>query len=63
MDKFKNKYRITTPRLKHWDYRWSGAYFITICTKERKHYFGEIDNKKMNLSRIGAIADVLYGMN
>ncbi len=60
MDKFKNKYRITTPRLKHWDYRWSGAYFVTICTQEREQYFGEIENGIMDLSHIGVIADILW---
>ncbi len=44
MDKFKNKYRIPSARLPHWDYRWAGAYFITICTQNRIHYFGEIVN-------------------
>ncbi|MBS1760644.1 MAG: transposase [Bacteroidetes bacterium] len=43
-----------------WDYANDGAYFITICTKNREHYFGEIENGKMQLSPIGAIADVLW---
>ncbi len=60
MDKFKNKYRITTPRLKHWDCRWSSAYFITICTKGREHYFGEIEEEKMNLSKVGVVPDILW---
>ncbi|PIZ05861.1 MAG: transposase, partial [Flavobacteriales bacterium CG_4_10_14_0_8_um_filter_32_5] len=36
MDKFKNKYRIPSARLKNWDYGSNGAYFITICTQHRK---------------------------
>lgn len=59
-DKFQNKYRIESARLQNWDYRWSGAYFITICTQNRECYFGEIKNKKMILSPTGAIADVLW---
>ncbi len=59
MEKYKNKYRIPSARLQNWDYRWSGAYFITICTKDRKHYFGKINNEKMQLSHIGILADVL----
>ena len=47
-------------RWRDWDYRWDGAYFITICTKDRKHFFGEIKNKKMILSNIGVIADILW---
>ena len=30
------------PRLKDFDYSTSGAYFITICTKNMKHYLGAI---------------------
>jgi len=58
--KFRNKYRIPSTRLQNWDYRWAGAYFITICTQNRKHYFGKIENRKMELSPIGAIANVLW---
>ncbi len=54
-DKFKNKYRIESTRLRNWDYRWAGAYFITVCTKNRKCYFGDVKNGKMNLSSIGVI--------
>lgn len=60
MDKYKNKYRIPSARLQNWDYRWAGAYFITICTQNRQHYFGEITNGKMQLSNIGIIADILW---
>ncbi|WP_445664219.1 hypothetical protein [Fodinibius sp. AD559] len=27
-------------RLKGWDYRNPGLYFITICTKDQQHHFG-----------------------
>ncbi|MCL8006118.1 hypothetical protein M8845_01635 [Gelidibacter japonicus] len=54
-DKFNNKYRIPSTRLQSWDYGNSGLYFITICTKNREHYFGDIRNGKMNLSEIGDI--------
>lgn len=60
MEKFNNKYRIPSARLQNWDYRWAGAYFITICTQNRLHYFGEIINQKMKLSNIGVIADLLW---
>lgn len=52
---FKNKYRIDSARLKNWDYASEGKYFITICTKNREHYFGECLDGKMVLSTIGAI--------
>jgi len=59
-EKFQNKYRISSARLQNWDYASEGAYFITICTKDRFHYFGEIENGKMIFTPIGAIADVLW---
>ena len=57
MDKFKNKYRIPSARLQSWDYGWNGSYFITICTKNREYFFGEIKNGKMELSPIGKITE------
>jgi REP element-mobilizing transposase RayT len=53
MEKFKNKYRIPSARLINWDYGSAGIYFITICTKNREHFFGEIRNGEMQLSEIG----------
>ncbi|KFF07421.1 transposase [Flavobacterium reichenbachii] len=58
--KFQNKYRISSIRAQWWDYGWNGAYFITICTQEREHYFGKIQNSKMVLSEAGIIADILW---
>jgi putative transposase len=42
-EKFRNKYRTGTIRLKNWDYGSHGLYFVTICVKDRVHYFGEIE--------------------
>ncbi len=57
MDKrFKYKYRIESSRLKNYDYSKEGFYFITILTKNREHFFGEIINNKMVLSDLGKIA-------
>ena len=33
---------------------------MTICTHNRSHYFGEIIDGTMNLSRVGVIADILW---
>ncbi len=60
MEKFQNKYRIESARAQWWDYGWNGAYFITICTQNREHFFGEITNGKMKLSHLGVIADLLW---
>ncbi len=54
---FKDRYRIDSIRLKDWDYRSEGAYFITICTKNRECLFGEIKNQKTFLSNTGKIAE------
>lgn len=40
-DRFQNKYRIPSARAQWHGYD-GGAYYITICTKNREHYFGEI---------------------
>lgn len=42
MKKFKNKYRIQSTRFPRYDYGSHGYYFVTICTKNRVHYFGNI---------------------
>jgi REP element-mobilizing transposase RayT len=57
MKKYKNKYRIKSARHPNWDYSSNGLYFVTICTQNREHFFGEIDNNKMNLSEIGKIVN------
>ena len=59
-EKFQGKYRIASARLQSWDYGSNGMYFITICTGDRKHFFGEIRQGKMVLSHVGIIADVLW---
>lgn len=60
MDKFKDKYRISPIRMQKWNYGWDAAYFITICTKNKLCYFGEVSEGKMNLSNVGVLADVLW---
>ncbi len=45
-----------TIRLHGWDYRKNAAYFVTICTSGRNHFFGQIINGSMHLSEIGVIA-------
>lgn len=59
-NKYKGIYRSESTRLQKWDYGWNAIYFVTICTKDRQHYFGEITDGKMHLSPVGAIADVLW---
>ncbi len=61
--KYKNKYRNESLRLQNWDYGWNAAYFVTMCTKNRSFYFGDIlieaqnlGSQHMQLSEIGKIA-------
>ncbi len=61
MDKFKNKYRIRSARAQWWNYSNEGLYFITICIKHRRRFFGSVSKKKMLLSKIGLIAEK-YGI-
>ena len=42
-------------RLQHYDYSQAGLYFITICTWQRRCIFGEIDNRKMRLNKVGGL--------
>ncbi|MCR9016961.1 transposase [Aquiflexum gelatinilyticum] len=59
-EKYKNKYRTESFRAKWWDYTWNAAYFVTICTLNRRHYFGKVSNGKMILSGAGVLADVFW---
>ena len=54
-EKFQNKYRIPSARWQQWDYASEGLYFITICTKNHQHFFGEIIDGKMILNEFGKI--------
>lgn len=59
---FNNKYRIPSARIRNWDYANEAMYFVTICTKYRQNFFGDIrtdinDNiVKLNPTIIGEIA-------
>ena len=52
----KNKPNRRSIRLKGYDYTQPGAYFITICTHQRHHLFGEVVDGKMQLNALGEIA-------
>ena len=41
-----------SPRAEFHNYS-GGSYFVTICTRNRAHFFGEIHNGEMHLSHIG----------
>ena len=54
-ERYKNKYRIESSRLQGFDYSQNGMYFVTICTKDREHLFGCVENGRMVLNEIGEI--------
>ncbi len=55
-ERFQNKYRIQSSRLKNWDYGKNAFYFVTICTKNRVCFFGDVVDDEMVLNDIGIIA-------
>ena len=59
-ERYKNKFRVESTRLPNWNYGWNAAYFITICTKARECFFGDIAGSKMKLSQVGVIADICW---
>lgn len=44
-------------RFSNYDYSRNWFYFITICTKNRENYFGEIIDEKMILNEYGKIVE------
>ena len=55
MNKFRyqNRYRIASNRCKGRDYSDPGKYFVTICTKGKHPWFGEIRKGIMGLNDVG----------
>jgi len=54
---FNNKYRIESTRLAGWDYSSNAPYFVTICTKNKEHSFGEIIDDVMIPFHLGYAAN------
>lgn len=57
MKLFNNEYRTESSRLKDWDYSTPWWYYVTICTKDMKCWFGEVINGKMVLNELGKIVE------
>ena len=54
------KHRRRTIRLQDYDYSQAGAYFITVCTKNRERLFGDVVGETMNLSVVGKMAKMFF---
>jgi len=52
--------RRRTIRLKDYDYRACGMYFVTICTCERAPLFGMLENGKMLVNSVGGVAKMMW---
>ena len=52
---FDNMYHTESPRLPEWDYAEPGSYFVTICTKSHKSFFGKVKDEKVMLNNLGEI--------
>ena len=48
-------HRRRSIRLKEYDYSNAGAYYVTICTWNKEHYFGKIINSETIFSPMGEI--------
>ena len=55
-----SRYWSTGRRLRHWDYGSDGAYFITICTKNRLPAFGKVSGGAVELSPLGIAAHACW---
>jgi len=47
-------------RLKGHDYSKSGYYFVTICTQNRKEWFGKVKSRIMQLNEFGEFAKTFW---
>ncbi len=47
------KHNRRTIRLKGYDYKQTGAYFVTICTQKRECVFGNVHGEEMVLNHAG----------
>lgn len=47
-------------RLRDYDYRSDGAYFVTLCTFQRECLFGEVVGEEMQLNEVGRIVQTAW---
>lgn len=53
-------HRRRSLRLPRFDYTRQGAYFVTLCTRNRACLFGEIVNGEMRLNDVGSVAHRMW---
>lgn len=52
---FCDRYRIESVRLPGWNYASAEAYFVTICTRDRACWLGDVVDGEVRLSEVGKI--------
>ena len=57
MTLYREQFRVESARLKNWDYRSPGWYFVTVCTAGKRLVFGDVANGEMIHSALGSNAD------
>ncbi len=61
--KFNYRYNPKSNRLQDYDYSNNGAYFITICCKDRQEYFWDVVNEDMVLNEMWSyLSEEIYGI-
>lgn len=56
MTLYKNKYRNESSRWRNWNYAIAATYYVTICTKDKTHFFGTSVGERMCFNEIGTLA-------
>jgi REP element-mobilizing transposase RayT len=59
-EKYKGKYRIPSARWAAWDYGANAAYFVTLCTADRRPDFGTITHGVMTPTPLGLSAQACW---
>lgn len=54
------KHKDGSFRLKNWDYSNIGLYFLTICTKKKGYFFGNIENDIMVINEVGLMVESIW---
>ena len=54
------KHHRRSIRLRHYDYREPGGYFVTLCTQGWKCLFGKVEEEEMRLNENGDIVQACW---
>ena len=54
---YRDRYRIPSARMRGWNYTSDAVYFLTICTKGRGAWFGDVTEENMDHTLLGLVAE------